>query len=261
MPFTFSHPAVVLPFNYFFRKRLSLTALIAGSIVPDFEYFVRIFHKSHYSHTWDGLFYLDLPAALLLCFLYHNVLRAPLYANAPLFLKRKLALFQRFDWNRRFAENWRTVLTSSLLGALTHLLWDKLTHHTVPLVQSVSGFENFVTPADRHMTYFLFWDISSLIGAFFLLYSFWLLPSIKSVRANEGIHRYWLSWSGFAVALFCTQLPSIRLTVLDDVVIAVINSVLLAWVLVSVLFTIRFSQPEKSGGATRKKEGQRFRYP
>jgi hypothetical protein len=32
-------------------KRLSLTVLIAGSIAPDFEYFVSIFHKSHYNHS------------------------------------------------------------------------------------------------------------------------------------------------------------------------------------------------------------------
>jgi hypothetical protein len=261
MPFTFSHPAVVLPLNYFFRKRLSLTALIAGSIVPDFEYFVRIFHKSHYSHTWAGLFYLDLPAALLLCFLYHNILRAPLYANAPLLLKRKLAPFQRFDWNRQFAENWRTILACILLGALSHLLWDKVTHHTVPLVQSVSGIKNLVTPADRHMTYFLFWDISSLTGGFFLVYSFWLLPSVKGTKVKKGLHCYWLWLCGSALALFCTQVPSIRLNILDDVVIAIINSLLLAWLLVSVLFTIRLSADKKSNAAGSKKEGQRFRYP
>src|SRR5689334_20926456 len=115
MPLTFSHPAAILPFNLLFKRRLSITGLVAGSLVPDFEYFVRIYHQSFYSHTWSGMFYLDLPAGLLLCFLYQCLLRNPFYANAPLFLKRRMARFQPFRWKQRFAENWQIILVSVLL--------------------------------------------------------------------------------------------------------------------------------------------------
>ncbi|SEF46838.1 protein of unknown function [Flavobacterium urumqiense] len=40
MPFTFSHPAIILPFLK--NKKLSATALIIGSMSPDFEYFFRM---------------------------------------------------------------------------------------------------------------------------------------------------------------------------------------------------------------------------
>ncbi|MEM7184808.1 MAG: DUF4184 family protein [Spirochaetota bacterium] len=40
MPFTFSHPAIVLPFVKFPKQWVCLSALIVGSIVPDFEYFM-----------------------------------------------------------------------------------------------------------------------------------------------------------------------------------------------------------------------------
>src|SRR5215211_4739576 len=98
MPFTFSHPAAILPLHYFLKKRASITGLIAGSLVPDFEYFVRIYHKSYYSHSWAGLFWMDLPAGLALCFLFHQLIRRPLFANAPLLLKKKMAPYQHFAW-------------------------------------------------------------------------------------------------------------------------------------------------------------------
>ncbi len=39
MPFTFAHPAAVLPFMKKQSKYISVTALILGSMAPDFEYF------------------------------------------------------------------------------------------------------------------------------------------------------------------------------------------------------------------------------
>ena len=41
MPFTFSHPAAVLPLRLLPRHWFSLTGLVIGSMVPDFEYFLR----------------------------------------------------------------------------------------------------------------------------------------------------------------------------------------------------------------------------
>ncbi|WP_262496247.1 DUF4184 family protein [Flavobacterium piscis] len=39
MPFTFSHPAIILPLKYLPKNWISLTGLIIGSLTPDFEYF------------------------------------------------------------------------------------------------------------------------------------------------------------------------------------------------------------------------------
>ncbi|MEB0248571.1 DUF4184 family protein, partial [Mucilaginibacter sp. 5B2] len=61
MPFTISHPAVILPLNYLPKRFISLTALVVGSLTPDFEYFIRMKVQSDYSHTLPGLFWFDLP--------------------------------------------------------------------------------------------------------------------------------------------------------------------------------------------------------
>lgn len=237
MPFTFSHPAAILPLNHFFKRKVSTTGLVAGSLVPDFEYFIRFNHQSFYSHTWGGLFYIDLPLGVLLCFLYHNLIREPFYANTPLAVKRKLAPFQSLRWNSWFAKKWFVVLFSLLVGAFSHLLWDKLTHHTVPLVQSASGFQHFNTEDDRAMAYFVFWDISSLIGAFFVFYAIWTLPSDQTVTANTAMLRYWLCLPVFAAGFLPFQLGATNVDVLDNVVIAVINSFFLSLVSTSVVFT------------------------
>jgi hypothetical protein len=42
MPFTFAHPAIVLPLKHLPKRWYSLTGLIIGSMTPDFEYFIRM---------------------------------------------------------------------------------------------------------------------------------------------------------------------------------------------------------------------------
>jgi len=128
MPFTFSHPVIILPLIYLKRKWRSTTGLIVGSIVPDFEYFIRMDGKSFYSHTIAGLFWFDLPLALLLCFIYHQVVRNPLFDNLPWFLNKRMVNFKDFKWTDYFSKNFWVVAVSILIGASSHLLWDSFTH-------------------------------------------------------------------------------------------------------------------------------------
>lgn len=242
MPFTFSHPAAILPFHYLFKKRISITGLIAGSLVPDFEYFVRDFHKSAYSHTWLGLVYIDVPAGLLLCFLYHYLICKPLYANAPLFVKRRLAPFQSLNWLQWLRTAWPTILGCLFLGALSHLLWDKLTHQTIPLIKAASGFKKFASYNDQVMTYYLFWDINSLIGAFLVLYSFWLLPTAKNVKAGVHIYYYWLCLMGLAIIGFFIQLAYVEVAIIDNIVIDAINAFLFSIIATSLFFGLRMQR-------------------
>src|SRR6478609_2941554 len=102
MPFTFSHPAIILPITYLPRKWFSLTGLVVGSLTPDFEYFIRMRVQSDYSHTLSGLFWFDLPLGILLAFIFHNIVRDSLFENLPLILKSRLIRFKQFDWNSYF---------------------------------------------------------------------------------------------------------------------------------------------------------------
>jgi hypothetical protein len=102
MPFTFSHAAIVLPLRLLPKKWFSLTALVIGSLTPDFEYFIRMKVQSNFSHTILGVFWFDLPFGILLAFLFHNIVRNSLFENLPLPLRSRFIAFNKFNWNRYF---------------------------------------------------------------------------------------------------------------------------------------------------------------
>ncbi|OHX65615.1 DUF4184 family protein [Flammeovirga pacifica] len=52
MPLTFAHPAFVLFLKK--NKYLSITALIIGSVIPDFEHFLILDISKKYGHTIGG---------------------------------------------------------------------------------------------------------------------------------------------------------------------------------------------------------------
>src|SRR5689334_14638663 len=109
MPFTFSHPAVVFPFNKLGKRWTSLTGLVMGSLVPDFEYFIRMEFKKVYTHSWKGLFLYDLLLSLLLVFIFHNIVRNTLIDNLPPWFQRRLYRYKDFNWNQRFKKAWPVV--------------------------------------------------------------------------------------------------------------------------------------------------------
>ena len=144
MPFTFSHPAIILPLTFLPKKWFSLTGLVIGSLTPDFEYFLRMRIKSNYSHTIDGLFWFDIPLGLLLAFVFHNIVRDSLFDNLPLGLKSKFLSFRKFDWNSHFKKNWLVVIISIFIGAVSHIFWDSFTHDHGYFVQTIPNLANTV---------------------------------------------------------------------------------------------------------------------
>ncbi|WP_342648417.1 DUF4184 family protein [Mucilaginibacter sp. CSA2-8R] len=129
MPFTFAHPAIVLPLIKISRRWLSLTALVVGSMTPDFDYFLRLRVKSVYSYTLAGLLWFDLPLGVLLTVLYLVCVKGKLLSALPQYLYR--------DYDGRSRDTPLTVLSveyvavicySVLLGAASHLFWDAFTH-------------------------------------------------------------------------------------------------------------------------------------
>lgn len=124
MPFTFSHPAYVLPLA---RRRLVLSALVAGSMAPDYPYFAMLSPRWQFGHTLAGLFAFDLPAALALLALYHHLLKAPLIRLLPELIRDCLAAASpRFQWGPADRFGW--ICLSALVGALSHNVIDSFTH-------------------------------------------------------------------------------------------------------------------------------------
>ena len=128
MPFTFAHPAIILPLLKKPYKLFSATGLVIGSIIPDFESFIRLSEHKDYSHTWLGMFWFDLPLAIIVAFIFHDIVRDSVINNLPASLQRRCMHFTGFQWNTYFRQHYIKIIFSMLIGIALHLLWDALTH-------------------------------------------------------------------------------------------------------------------------------------
>jgi hypothetical protein len=120
VPYPFAHPAAVLPLVGPMGRFAVPSALVIGSIVPDFWYFVPFVSRLD-SHSPAALVWFCLPIGLLLYALFHLLLKEPLIA----LLSPRLGSFTSPGLP---AAPRHAVITSLLTGALTHIVWDALTH-------------------------------------------------------------------------------------------------------------------------------------
>src|SRR3954469_9278927 len=123
MPFTISHAAAVLPLQRFGKHKLPLTALMVGSMAPDFGYFFSREESRQLTHSFAGLFTFSLPMGLLVWLFYVALLEK---ATITLLSDR---------WHTRFAHTEAIspglllrACIAIVLGAITHLMWDALSH-------------------------------------------------------------------------------------------------------------------------------------
>ena len=208
MPFTFSHPAIILPLTYLPRKWFSLTGLVIGSLTPDFEYFLRMRIKSNYSHTMDGLFWFDLPLGLLLAFIFHNIVRESLFNNLPPFLKSRFSTFKQFDWNRHFKQNWLVVTISIIIGAASHIFWDSFTHDHGYFVQTIPALQNSVDFLGRQIPILkILQHSSTLIGGLVIAFAIYKLPTITTEKENINL-KYWTILATLTLTIIAVRLLS-----------------------------------------------------
>ncbi|MFT2010268.1 DUF4184 family protein [Pontibacter sp. 13R65] len=195
MPFTFSHPAIVLPVHSVFRRWTSLTGLVVGSLAPDFEKFIRMEAHDPYSHTWRSIFYFNLPMGLLLAFVFHIIVRDALIDSLPGFLRKRLHRFKAFNWVSYFKRNYGVVIVSVILGAASHIFWDSFTHKNG---RAVGWFpvllDSFVYDGYRYTYFFVLQLLSSLVGLLVILVAILKLPPAKVPPASLwNIVIYWLT--------------------------------------------------------------------
>jgi hypothetical protein len=176
MPWTFAHPAVVLPLRRFCPLRLSFSALIVGSLAPDLGYYINSFGIATFSHTFLGSVLVCLPTGLGMLILFY-VFRRPIWFVLPQPHRGLLAPLTTSPAPRR-AASVLTAAASVLLGAWTHIVWDSFTHAGG---WAVTRFTFLQEPAFRVGTaefpvYYLLQQLSTLAGVVALgtVYYLWL---------------------------------------------------------------------------------------
>jgi Domain of unknown function (DUF4184) len=124
VPFTLAHSAAALPFR---RLRLVPSALVIGTLAPDFEYLVKLDAHGRLAHTFPGVFVLTLPLALVVLWIFHRFVKLPVVRLLPDGVQGRLSkdiTEFRFLGASRFLH----IVVSILVGIATHILWDSFTH-------------------------------------------------------------------------------------------------------------------------------------
>ncbi len=188
MPFTFAHPAIVLPLlKKKYSRYFSATGLIVGSMAPDFEAFIGFRKEKIYSHNWLGVFWFDLPLALIIAFLFHLLVRRSLIENMPLAWRERFEFARLFNWVGYCRKNVWVVLSSLLIGIISHLVWDSFTHLNVFDPNSFKS--NFWLFGFR--VFIILQYACSVIGLL-VIYVFALhLPRMKVKRIKYNKIKFW----------------------------------------------------------------------
>ncbi|MGA2251875.1 DUF4184 family protein [Terracidiphilus sp.] len=190
MPFTLSHAAAALPFR---RTRLIFSAVVFGSFAPDFEYFIRFGPWGKFGHSTLGIFVFDLPASLIMLWLFHRYAKEPLWAWLPERVRQRVALGPRTLPLKSIGQI-ALVLVSILIGVITHIFWDSVTHsYYWPYYHWPLLSYTIQLPLLGPTLYFKFFQIAStFLGALVLLlwFVFWYRAATPIPRQNNPGYRH-----------------------------------------------------------------------
>ncbi|WP_153796742.1 DUF4184 family protein [Foetidibacter luteolus] len=195
MPFTPAHVSAVIPLKNIKSGQLSFTALAIGSMVPDYEYFVRMTLYGHYGHTLPGIFLFDIPLGLFLYVLYHAIVRKPLITHLPQSLYLRFCFAYNFNWIAYIQKHFLIVLLSLLLGTLTHFIWDGFTHDEEYYLATQLRFllHKFNIAGYSVPLYNILQGFSSILGMAILYCFIKRLPKYNGSRQkHQTIGKFWV---------------------------------------------------------------------
>lgn len=131
MPFTFAHPLYVVPLKWMKPSFISLTGLILGSMAPDFEYFLALEPYQSIGHSTKGLLLQGIPLSILLAFLFHGVIKAPLACHLPGWFNLDAKAGSLVcGWRLIGLGGWAVFVVSVALGFYSHIVLDAFTHQS-----------------------------------------------------------------------------------------------------------------------------------
>jgi hypothetical protein len=164
MPTPIAHPAASIPFT---KVGLVFSALVAGSLSPDFGYFVPL-PGYYFMYTIPGVMLFDVPVGLALLILFHILIKWPLLSLLPNSLQRRLYKHaQGFSFGP--LKHFFVILLSLLVGSITHVILDSFTHVYGWMAEHFSVFH---TPIGGMPLYTILQYLGSLLGIALLIYWF-----------------------------------------------------------------------------------------
>jgi hypothetical protein len=188
MPATIpTHPIAVLPLKLLRPRRFDGVALAVGATAPDFAYSMSGLGIELRSHAWHALFWFSVPATLLVTALIRRTaahVAAHLPDGGPFALRDYGVL-------SLVAHPIGVTLWSALLGALSHLLWDSVTHPYILAVHPFLGGKTYL-PALRSTAFagLPWWRVIVLVSD-----AVGLVAAI-AIAVHIGRRRLLVAWHG-----------------------------------------------------------------
>jgi len=214
MPFTLAHVAAALPFR---RMRLNMSALVVGTMAPDFEYFLRLAPRGGFGHTIPGALVLSLPLALLVLWFFHNVVKRPVISLMPDAIQNRLTV-DTGKFRLSPPPAFVVIAASALAGIATHILWDLFTHPNTWLYHHwlfLSQTEHLpIVGPIQH--YKIVQHVSTIVGCCIL--GAWLIRWYRTTRPRSQLSGRHLPWRQklviIALMLAIASLGSIARTII-----------------------------------------------
>lgn len=186
MPFTFAHPAAVLWCARWHPTGVPFSAFVIGSMSPDFEYFLRLRMLSFYSHSALGILIFCIPVGLVIYGLYRGAIAPALYRNLPCYIVDRLP--EHTEHRGKGLRHLVLVSLAIAVGAVTHILWDGLTHGNGPFVLRWPGLETDVLG----LPLYKFLQHGSTLAGFGIMAIWFHLRQPRSIHGATGHdHGYW----------------------------------------------------------------------
>lgn len=191
MPFTVSHAAAVIPLRKIFQFSLPLSALIVGSFSPDFRYFIPFLRLQIVSHSLQGIFLFCLPLSVLVLFLFHKIVKEPLYHLLPITVQRRIEP-ETLQFSFLPLKNFIAIIVAIILGAITHIIWDSFTHEhggAVERWQILYTIVFYLFGSDIRL-YKVLQHVSTFVGLALLAY--WFMKWFRSQPIPQAEGREYL---------------------------------------------------------------------
>ena len=187
MPFTISHAVAVLPISKYFAKYTAFSALIIGSMTPDFAYLTPFLVDQRVdSHSLLGIYLFCIPMGLTVYFIYHFFMAPVIVSILPKKLQQHLnkdLFIGKIPDIPSF-----TLISSLVIGSFTHIFWDFFTHQS-GIPQYINWMDAPLSTVDGFdiMPYRLLQHFSSVFGLSLLIFLIWEWYKRKELSNHSSI--------------------------------------------------------------------------
>lgn len=235
MPFTFAHPALLVPFHRHSSVWISWTALTIGTMVPDFEYFFRLKTVSTHSHTLWGLLYWDIPVGLTLFFIYNHWVKKVVFPNLPIGLQQRLFNFKN-PINIGSIRQFIVVCFSIYIGAVTHIFWDAWTHPNGYFVAYFDALQKQIEFFSFSIPYYKIAQHGSTLIGCITLFVFLFRLSKNKLNPSSSIKNFWVLIFVSAMVTYLILLFSFPTLAMGSLIVRGISLIMLSIIVHSFIF-------------------------